>query len=184
VERPLRFVFFGQSIVSDWNNPSAAFSRALLRALNRLGHETRFLEERANQATVGLLREAGSAPMRDFALDYADIVYRTYELPKGAERTLWLARELGDVDAVVALDDAPPEVIDELARVHLPRLVRALFFTRDTTPPFEADILLSPTTTNVSAADIDEFARSLVERVVTELTMRRHQPPSDGLRRT
>src|SRR3954447_21704252 len=99
-ERPLRFVFFGRSIVSDWENPAAATSRAILRALNDLGHETRFLEQRANQPTIDLLRARGSAPLRAFAEDYPDIVYRTYELPMGVERTVWLARELADVDAV------------------------------------------------------------------------------------
>src|SRR5262245_55221408 len=115
-QRPLRFVFFGRSIVSDWENPAAEISRALLRALNELGHETRFLEERGNQPTVALLRARGSAPLREFSEEFPDIVYRTYELPTGTERTIWIARELADVDAAVALSDAPPELLDELSR--------------------------------------------------------------------
>src|SRR5262245_56829189 len=82
-QRPLRIVFFGRSIVSDWENPPAATSRALLRALNELGHETRFLEQRSNQPTIDLLRARGSRPLREFAADFPDIVYRTYELPTG-----------------------------------------------------------------------------------------------------
>jgi hypothetical protein len=170
-ERPLRFVFFGRSIVSDWENPAAATSRAVLRALSDLGHETRFLEERGNQPTVDLLRARGSAPLRAFTKEFPDIVYRTYELPSGAERTLWLARELGDVDAVVALNDAPPEVLDELSRVPLPRLIRIVAMTDDGQPPFEPDILL--TKDEFSAAKQGEDAAAkLVAQVRAALASR------------
>jgi hypothetical protein len=172
-------VFFGLSIVSDWNNPSATTSRALLRVLNQLGHETRFLEERGNRATVELLQARGSSPLREFAREYPDIVYRTYELPKGLERTVWLARELGDVDVAVALDDAPRKLLDELARVPLPRLVRVIVLTGEHPPPFAPDILMSFSeriglTSGASAEfDASSFAGSLVEMVTTELTKRR-----------
>jgi hypothetical protein len=167
--RPLRFVFFGHSIVSDWENPAALTSRALLRALNQFGHETRFLEERGNRATVELLRARGSAPLREFAREFPDVIYRTYELPKGLERTVWLARELADVDVAVALDDAPRELTDELARVPLPRLVRVLLVTGDEPPPFTPDILLS---VPESETDARTLAAYLVELVTKELTKR------------
>jgi hypothetical protein len=164
-------VFFGHSIVSDWQNPAAQTSRAILRALNQLRHETRFLEERGNRATVELLQARGSSPLREFAREYPDIVYRTYELPKGLERTVWLARELGDVDVAVALDDAPRELLDELARVPLPRLVRVIFLTGDNPPPFTPDILLSfPESPSFDAAS---FVAPLVEMVSSELARRR-----------
>jgi hypothetical protein len=170
-ERPLRFVFFGHSIVSDWQNPAAKTSRDLLRALNQLGHETRFLEERGNRAIVDLLQARGSSPLRVFARDYPDIVYRTYDLPKGLERTVWLARELGDVDVAVALDDAPRELLDELARVPLPRLVRVILHTRDHPPSFTPDVSMSlPESMSFDALG---FAASLVDQVTTELIMRR-----------
>jgi hypothetical protein len=167
-------VFFGHSIVSEWHNPTASASRALLRAISQLGHETRFLEERGNRATVELLRARGSAPLREFARDFPDIVYRTYELPKGLERTVWLAREIGDVDVAVALDDAPGELLDELARVPLPRLVRVIVMTGSDPPPFTPDILLSiPESTRFDAKN---FAESLVQQVTSELARRRLSP--------
>jgi hypothetical protein len=176
--RPLRFVFFGHSIVSDWNNPAAHQSRALLLALNKLGHETRFLEERGNKATVGLLQEQGSAPLRDFNRDFPDIIYRTYELPRGLERTVWLAREIGDVDVAVALDDAPGELLDELARVPLPRLVRVVLLTEDAPLPFTPDITLRLLESDTD--DAASFAASLVDLVTAELTRRRSLPQTNG----
>jgi hypothetical protein len=175
----VRFVFFGRSIVSDWENPAAITSRAILRALNDLGHETRFLEERGNQPTVDLLNARGSAPLRAFAKEYPDIVYRTYELPRGAERTLWVARELGDVDAVVALNDAPAEVLDELSRVPLPRLVRIIAMTGDDQPPFVPDILITKQEMSIGRVGVDQefdatsLAAKLVTQVRAELASRR-----------
>ena len=168
--RPLRFVFFGHSIVSDWENPAALTMRALLRALNQLGYETRFLEERGNRATVELLRARGSAPLREFAREYPDLIYRTYELPKGLERTVWLARELADVDVAVALDNAPRELLEEIARVPLPRLVRVLLVSGEELPPFTPGILLS---VPESETDAKALAAHLVELVAKELAERR-----------
>jgi hypothetical protein len=185
--RPLRFVFFGRSIVSDWENPTAHASRALLRSLNNLGHETRFLEQRGNQPTVDLLQAKGAGPLRAFSKQFPDIVYRTYELPNGTERTVWLAREVGDVDAVVALDDAPPEVLAELARVPLPRLVRVIALTTTVEPPFEPDILLG---TDEMPLDLEALsdptqaimvARLFVSAVDEELKRRRSPSASTPL---
>jgi hypothetical protein len=172
-------VFFGHSIVSDWQNPIAIFSRALLRAFNVLGHETRFLEERGNRATVALLQACGSGPLREFARDYPDIVYRTYKLPKGMERTVWLARELGDVDVAVALDDAPAELLAELARVPLPRLIRVILLTTDNPPPFSPDILLR--LSESTSTDTTKFAADLIAMATTELDRRRKLPLTNGI---
>lgn len=185
--RPLRFVFFGRSIVSDWENPTAHASRALLRALNELGHETRFLEQRGNQPTVDLLRAKGAGPLRDFNEQFPDIVYRTYELPKGLERTVWLAREVGDVDSAVALDDAPAEVLAELARVPLPRLVRVIALTTTVEPRYEPDILLGTNElpfgpealTDPTQANL--VAKQLVIAVDEELKRRRFPSASKPL---
>jgi hypothetical protein len=185
--RPLRFVFFGRSIVSDWKNPTANASRALLRALNELGHETRFLEQRGNRPTIELLRARGAGPLRDFNEQFPDIVYRTYELPNGLERTVWLAREVGDVDAVVALDDAPPELFAELARVPLPRLVRVIALTTTAEPPFEPDILMGIDEMPFDQAALSDptqatiVAKQLANAVDEELKRRRSPSASKPL---
>jgi hypothetical protein len=121
---PLRFVFLGASIVSDWDNPAATSVRAVMRALTAAGHEAIFLEERRNRPTVELLRARGSAPLRAFAEQYPDLHYRTYDLPRGLERTVWFVRQIATADAVVVLDGAPAGVVEEAARLDARHLTR------------------------------------------------------------
>ena len=125
-ELPLRLAVFGESIVSDWENPSATSWRALLRALIAAGHDAVFLEPRRNRATVELLRARGAGPLRSFAARYPDIRYRTYDLPTGLERSVWFGREVATLDAVVILDIAPPELHEEIGGYQTRRLLRVL----------------------------------------------------------
>ncbi|MGI8475519.1 MAG: hypothetical protein ACR2OO_04000 [Thermomicrobiales bacterium] len=124
--RPLRFVIFGESIVSDWRNPMATSARAIQRALVRLGHDVLFLERRRNEATLGLLRARGSAPLRAFDLRFPDLQHRTYDLPNGWERSVWFAREAGTADAIVTLPGAPPEVMEQIAGFDSRYIVRLI----------------------------------------------------------
>jgi hypothetical protein len=125
-EPPLRLAVFGESIVSDWGNPAATTWRALLRALTAAGHDAAFLEPRRNRATVELLRARGAGALRAFAARYPDVRYRTYDLPRGVERSLWFGREVATLDAVVVLDTAPPEILDEVRAYRTHRLLRVL----------------------------------------------------------
>ena len=124
--RPLRLVVFGASIVSDWGNPAATSWRALLRALSAAGHDAVFLERRRNDAVVDLLRARGGDAMRAFGRAYPDILNRTYDLPRGSERSVWFGREVSTADAAIVLDDAPAEIFDEIVAYDTPRLVKIL----------------------------------------------------------
>jgi hypothetical protein len=143
--RPLRVVFFGESIVSDWGNPAATTVRAVMRALVKAGHEALFLEERQNRATVELLRARGASAVRAFAERYADLRYRTYDLPRGLERTVWFVRQVATADAVVILDDAPAGVREEAGRLDTPHLTRVSWSAIEAAsdPPW-ADLRLRP----------------------------------------
>jgi hypothetical protein len=154
-ERPLRFVFFGESVVSDWGNPAATTVRAVMRALMAAGHEALFLEERRNRATVELLRARGSAGVRAFAERYGDLHYRTYELPTGLERTVWFVRQVATVDAVVVLDGAPAGVFEEAARLDARHLTRVCWSARGEAPEAAwADLRLSPEGAEAAAGTI------------------------------
>ena len=124
--RPLRLVIFGESIVSDWDNPAATSWRALLRTLSAAGHDAVFLERRRNDAVVDLLRARGGDAMRAFGRAYPDVLNRTYDLPRGAERSVWFGREVSTADVAIVLDDAPAEIFEEIVAYDTPRLVKAL----------------------------------------------------------
>lgn len=124
--RPLRVVIFGESIVSDWDNPAATSWRALLRALLAAGHDAVYEERRKNDAVVGLLRARGAGAMKAFGRRYPDILNRTYDLPRGAERSVWFGREVSTADAAIVLDDAPDGIFAEIAAYDTPRLVKVL----------------------------------------------------------
>jgi hypothetical protein len=109
---PLRFVFLGESIVSDWRNPQATTSRAVLRALTSLGHDAVYLEPRLNSATVSLLRQRGAGPVRAFDRRYPDLQYRTVDLPLEREAGAWLGQFASTSDAIVLLEGTPGYLVE------------------------------------------------------------------------
>ena len=144
---PMRIVWFGGSIVSDWRNPVATTMRAILRALGQAGHEVTFHEQRHNRPMVEAMRAHGSATYRAFQLAYPDLRYRTYDLPKrSSERSVWLARETAIAEAVVVQDSAPPEIVEWLDRFDNPAIVTIFQRTREERLEMEpkVDLILSP----------------------------------------
>jgi len=105
-----RFVFLGDSIVSDWHNPLATTSRAVLTALGNLGFEAVYLEPRRNDATVGLLSQRGAEPVRLFNSLRADLQYRTFDLPARWEARVWIGQFAATAGVIVALEGTPEMV--------------------------------------------------------------------------
>jgi hypothetical protein len=145
--QPIRIVWFGESVVSDWNNPVATTTRAVMRALGQAGHDVVFHERRNNAPMLEAMKARGSAMYRAFQSVYPDIRYRTYDLPRTSpERTVWLARETAIAEALIVQDSAPDEVIDWLGRFAAPSIVtlyqRTMAMRRDNEP--KADLVLSP----------------------------------------
>jgi hypothetical protein len=122
--RPLRFVIFCHSIVSDWGNPAATSTRALVRALQADKHDVVVYEERLNQPVKELLKARGSSALRSFATRYPDVHHRTYVLPTGTERMVWIVQQMGTADAVIVQSGAPEALIETLAKLEVQRLVR------------------------------------------------------------
>jgi hypothetical protein len=106
-----RFVFLGESIVSDWRNPLATTARAVLSALGELGFEATFLEPRRNRATVGLLHQRGSGPVRAFNAMWTDLQYRTVDLPARHEVGPW-SGQFAATSGVVVVLEGMPEMIE------------------------------------------------------------------------
>lgn len=105
-----RFVFLGESIVSDWQNPMATTTRAVLRALGELGFEAVHLEPRRNRPVVGLLGQRGAEPVRQFNAARTDLQYRTVDLPLQREVEVWIGRFAATAGVIVALEGTPEMV--------------------------------------------------------------------------
>jgi len=167
--RPLRFVVFGASIVSEWGNPAATTTRAVLRALVVAGHDAVFLEQRGNRPTVELLRARGAGALRAFAARYPTVQYRTYDIPHGSDRAVWPGREVATADAVIVQDTAPPEVIDTIAALANRQLVRFLQVTQPTPPANDGrfDHVLAPMDPVVASRDgVTPFGPAVEETVL------------------
>lgn len=102
----------------------ATSARAVLSELARAGHDVTFLEQRGNPALTELLRARGSGALRSFATRFSGIRARTYELPKGWSRTVWVGQEVGTADAVIALPGTPESLLPEISEIASSRLVR------------------------------------------------------------
>lgn len=144
-ERSLRLLWFGQSVISDWNNPIAATVRVTMRALQNAGHMVTFLEPRNSPPFVAALAARGWAPYREFQAQFHDLHYRTYDMPRRAERDVWLSREAALVDAVIVQSDAPVEIFEWLERLDDAPMLRVLIKLTPEFPVLDAfDIVLAP----------------------------------------
>lgn len=123
-ERPLRFVFVVESVVSEYGNPFARNVRALTEDVRLLGHDVVVLEERLNEPTRRLLQERGSGAIREFAAAYPDLQYRTFDLPSGRQRPVWLVQQTATADAIIVQDRATTGVIEALAGLEVRTLLR------------------------------------------------------------
>lgn len=114
----------GESIISDLGNPAATSVRAILTALAEAGHQVTFLEQRNNASYLSMLKRRGSRALRGFSERYPSIQFRTYDLPRGWERTVWFGREIGTADAILALPGTPAELLPEIAAMPSMHVVR------------------------------------------------------------
>lgn len=143
--RPMRFVIFGESVVSEWRNPLATTTRAIISSLVGLGHEVRFLETRGNPALTGMLKLHRGAGMRAFSERFPEVPYVTYDLRTGMELAVWLGRELAMADAVIVQETAPiavRDMLETMAAKHLVRIAQLVDRDSDWTHPF--DLALKP----------------------------------------
>ncbi|CAN5406560.1 hypothetical protein BH09CHL1_BH09CHL1_24090 [soil metagenome] len=159
-ERTLRIIWFGQSVISDWNNPIATTVRATMRELQEAGHMVTFLEPRNSVPFVSALSARGWAPYRDFQAQFPDLHYRTYDMPRRAERDVWLSREAALVDAVLVQSDAPIEILEWLGRLDDAPMLRVLIkLDPDFPVPDSFDVVLTPDSV------VDEFRFDEVDSI-------------------
>src|SRR4051812_39062230 len=123
----LRIVILGLSITSSWGNGHATTYRALVRELERRGHDVLFLERdqpwyaqnrdlarppygrTALYGDLDELRDAYATPVRE-----ADLVVLGSFVPDGAAVGDWVQREAGGIKAFYDIDT--PVTLARLAR--------------------------------------------------------------------
>lgn len=125
-ELQLRIAAIGLSIRSEWKNPAAATHRAVGRALMSRGHAFTFFEERLNDAITGLYREQGSAPLRTFNEEYADLHVRSYDPPHPRELGVWLGQIASIHDLIMLLQPHPGNLFEIFETLQAPHVVRLL----------------------------------------------------------
>lgn len=122
IDEGLRFIVAGPSIVSDWGNPAATTTRAVMTALIDLGHEATYLEPRRDPALVELLRARGSEPMRAFLAAYPRLQYRTVDLPETFQASSWAGQFLSTASAAIALAGCPTVIEDGFRQFESPAM--------------------------------------------------------------
>ncbi len=162
----IRVVVFSPSIVSTIENPQAATVRAMCQALIDLGCDVTHLEERGNAWYRAMLETDGSAPLRQFNLDFPLVRYRFYDLLRGMERSVWFGRELSTADLCVVYPGSPDEVTEEIAGFAVPQVVR-VWDSPDCDLPEARRWLFAPI-----EADADKRAAQVIAAVDAELSRR------------
>lgn len=120
----MRFAFFYQSVISDWNHGNAHFLRGLMRALQARGHAAVCYEQADNWSLSNLLREAPEA-VECFEARFPDLRYERYALGPGLED--WLRERLELTDVAIVHEWNEPDVVALLGRLCRERGVRSLF---------------------------------------------------------
>jgi len=120
----VRFAFFYQSVISDWNHGNAHFLRGLMRALQRRGHEAICYEPRDSWSLQHLVEESPNA-IAEFERTFPDLRYVRYELGFGFE--CWLRGQLADADVAIVHEWNQPELVRAVARVCSNLGVRSMF---------------------------------------------------------
>ncbi|HEX5459097.1 MAG TPA: glycosyltransferase [Steroidobacteraceae bacterium] len=119
----LRFVFFSQSLISDWNHGNAHFLRGVVSELLSLGHEVRVLEPLHGWSLQSLRRERGDAAVQAFNQAFPRLRSTFYD-----PATLDLDRALDGANVVIVHEWTPPELIAMLGRHRaLKRTYKLLF---------------------------------------------------------
>jgi spore maturation protein CgeB len=74
----MRFLFYTQSLVSDWNHGNAHFLRGVMRDLVRRGHDARALEPADGWSRTNLIAEAGPQAVARFVDRFPDLLSDPY----------------------------------------------------------------------------------------------------------
>ncbi|ASY58046.1 glycosyltransferase [Sinorhizobium sp. CCBAU 05631] len=107
----MRFLFYTQSLVSDWNHGNAHFLRGVMRELVRRGHQATALEPRDSWSRLNLIADQGVAPIAAFRKQFPELRAENYDPNFDHEAAV------GDADVVVVHEWTEPTLIARLGRL-------------------------------------------------------------------
>ncbi|MBV9489919.1 MAG: glycosyltransferase [Verrucomicrobia bacterium] len=104
----MNLVFFVHSLVSDWNNGNAHFSRGIISELASQGHRVTVFEPAGGWSLENLIASEGRAHLDGFCQAYPELRSETYH-------SLDMPAMCAGADAVIVHEWNPPELLREAA---------------------------------------------------------------------
>lgn len=104
----MRFVFYTQSIISDWNHGNAHFLRGVMRELETLGHDTVAYEPEDGWSRRNLMKSQGPHALRRFDTDFPGLASLAYGPDFDHESVL------ADADVVVVHEWTAPDLVAKI----------------------------------------------------------------------
>jgi spore maturation protein CgeB len=102
-------VVFCHSLVSDWNHGNAHFLRGVVTELQERGHRVRVYEPADAWSRENLVREHGTAPLRDFEAAFPTLASEAYDVA-----TIDLGAVLDDADLVLVHEWSDPALVKRI----------------------------------------------------------------------
>ncbi|MCV0397209.1 MAG: glycosyltransferase [Rhizobiaceae bacterium] len=106
----MRFLFYTQSLVSDWNHGNAHFLRGVMRELQRAGHEALALEPADSWSRRNLVAEQGAGAIAHFCARFPDLRWKIYDSDFDHDDALARA------DVVVVHEWTDPSLVARIGR--------------------------------------------------------------------
>ncbi|AFL53644.1 spore maturation protein CgeB [Sinorhizobium fredii] len=107
----MRFLFYTQSLVSDWNHGNAHFLRGVMRELLSRGHEATALEPSNSWSRLNLIADQGVGPIAAFGKHFPELRAESYDANFDHEAAI------GEADVVVVHEWTEPALIARLGRI-------------------------------------------------------------------
>nr|MBI1230337.1 glycosyltransferase [Cytophagales bacterium] len=105
----MKILLFYHSLLSDWNHGNAHFLRGIYHALQMVGHDVSVLEQEGNWSLTNLMKDNGTAAVRDFRNSFPNL--RTNFYGSNFEE---LDQYLKDADLVMVHEWTDPSLAEWL----------------------------------------------------------------------
>ncbi|ASY66062.1 Glycosyltransferase (plasmid) [Sinorhizobium sojae CCBAU 05684] len=107
----MRFLFYTQSLISDWNHGNAHFLRGVMRELLRRGHQATALEPSDSWSRQNLIDDQGVGPIMAFLKNFPELRTAIYDNDFDHEAAVSTA------DVVVVHEWTDPKIVARLGRM-------------------------------------------------------------------